>query len=69
MIDRREAADITDRMLTKDPTDSTDPADPMLPMLSTEPTEPIDRNELVEPMLSIELRERKLHREVVSMPA
>jgi hypothetical protein len=58
MIDRPDAADITDRMLANEPTDRTDPADPMLPMLSTEPTEPIDRNELVDLMLSIELRER-----------
>ena len=58
MIDRREAADITDRMLAKDPTDSTDPADPMLPMLSTDPTDPIDSNEFFEPMLSMESRER-----------
>ena len=47
-----------DAMLANDPMLSTDAADPMLPMLSTDPTDPIDRNELVEPMLRAEPRER-----------
>ena len=47
-----------DAMLANDPMLSTEAAEPMLPMLSTDPTDPIDRNELVDPMLRAELRER-----------
>ena len=47
-----------DSMLANEPIDRTEPAEPMLPMLNTDPTEPIEQNELVDPMLSIEFRDR-----------
>lgn len=58
MTANRDRPDITEAMLATEPIDRTDAAEPMLPTLRTDPTEPIDSSELVDPMLSIELRER-----------
>jgi hypothetical protein len=58
MTAKRDAPDMIEAMLAKDPMLRTDAADPMLPTLSTEPTDPMDRNEFADPMLRAELRER-----------
>jgi hypothetical protein len=58
MMAKRDSPHMIEATLANDPTLRTDPAEPMLPTLRTEPTDPMDSTEFVDPMLSIELRER-----------
>jgi hypothetical protein len=50
MIERTDAADMTEATLTKLPTENSDPADPIEPIDSTDPIELMDRTEPLELM-------------------